>query len=213
MTNFIDLLTIVNIPVTSNCHVLIDKVSHHCIVVDPGSEFGDYIDGFLHENSLIPDYIILTHEHFDHIWSCGYLTDKYQVPILCSKACADAIVNEKTNLSLFFDNAKAFACPPASLILEEIDYKLNWYSHELHFFPALGHSIGGIIFTIENYVITGDTLIKDLKTVTKLKCGSKDKLNESLSILEGFKGQGMIVCAGHGDNFALDDYDLNKAIE
>ena len=213
MINNIQLLTIVNRPVSSNCHILYDACSKHCIIVDPGSEEGHYLDGYLIERDLIPDYIILTHEHFDHIWGCGFLVNTYGVPIVCSKKCAEAIVDSRTNLSLFYENSKAFACPPASIILEDFDYKLNWNSHIISFYPALGHSIGGIIFVLDNYLITGDTLIKDIKTVTKLKCGSKEKLAESITQIACMKGRGLLVCAGHGDNFELDNYDLEKALK
>lgn len=212
MTNRISLLTIENKPVPSNCHVFFDTGSKHCIIVDPGSEDGSYIDGFIIQLDLRPDYIILTHEHFDHIWACGYFVEKYNLPIVCSRECAEAIVDGRTNLSLFFDNQKAFACPPASKIVEDIGYTLNWDSHCLRFYPALGHSIGGILFSLDYYLVTGDTLIKDLKTVTKLKCGSKEKLKESITLIESLKGQGLLVCAGHGENFYLDSYDLNKAL-
>lgn len=212
MTSRIELLTIENKPISSNCHVFYDIGSTHCILVDPGSENGNYIDEFLIQKKLKPDYIILTHEHFDHIWGCGYFVDKYNIPIVCSKKCAEAIVDGRTNLSLFFDNKKAFACPPASIIVEEANYELIWNTNRLSFYPALGHSIGGIVFSLGDYLVTGDTLIKDIKTVTKLKCGSKEKLKESLALIESFKGRGLLVCAGHGESFDLDSYDLNKAL-
>lgn len=212
MINRIELLTIVNQPISSNCHVFYNASSKHCIVVDPGSEDASYIDGYLIERELKPDYIILTHEHFDHVWSCGYLVSKYGVPIVCSRKCAEAIVDGRTNLSLFYENSKAFACPPASIILEDYNYELNWKSYMISFYPALGHSIGGIIFVLDKYLITGDTLIKDIKTVTKLKCGSKEKLVESISQIERMKGHGLLVCAGHGENFELDNYNLYNAL-
>lgn len=59
----------------------------------------------------------------------------------------------------------------------------------------------------------GDTLIKDVRTVTKLRTESKEKLEETLSLLEGYKGNGLIVYPGHEEAFALDEYDLNIAKE
>lgn len=84
--------------------------------------------------------------------------------------------------------------------------------YTISFYYALGHSIGGILFTIQKFLVTGDTLIKDMKTVTKLKCGSKERLHESLVLIDSMKGRGLLVCAGHGESFELDNYDLNKAL-
>ena len=66
------------------------------------------------------------------------------------------------------------------------------------------------MFVIDKYVITGDLLIKDLKTVTKLKSAKKEELPAVVDLLQNLKGRGLIVLAGHGDCFELDNYDLNK---
>lgn len=72
-------LKIENYPVASNCYVLYDKSQGNtCILVDPGSENCDSLERTLEEHELLPEYIILTHEHFDHIWGCNYLTNKYK---------------------------------------------------------------------------------------------------------------------------------------
>ena len=62
-------------------------------------------------------------------------------------------------------------------------------------------------------MFSGDTLIKDIRTVTKLKTGSKEKLSVSLRLIEKEKGQGLMVYPGHEDLFSLDDYDLSKSEE
>lgn len=67
-------------------------------------------------------------------------------------------------------------------------------------------------FFVGRYVFTGDTLLKDAKTVTKLKTGSKEKLIVSVMLLEQEKGKNLIICPGHGETFGLDGYDLNIAI-
>ena len=98
----LELLRIENEPVNSNCFILFDKVvGLRCVVVDPGSENCAVIDMVLEKNKLIPEYIILTHEHFDHIWGCNYLVNKYSTRIICSKQCAFAIRDAKRNHSLF----------------------------------------------------------------------------------------------------------------
>ena len=53
--------------------------------------------------------------------------------------------------------------------------------------------------------------MKDLKTVTKLFCGSKDKLVVTIDQIKKLQGEGLRVYHGHGDCFDLDSYDLNKA--
>ena len=136
---------IINQPVTSNCFLLYDReVNNDCLVVDPGSEYPDELEQLLKDLNLYPKYILLTHEHFDHIWGCNYLVEKYHSKIICS--------------------------------------------------------------------VTGDTLLKDLRTVTKLFCGSKEKLVVTINRIKRLQGKGFYVYPGHGDGFDLDNYDLNKAL-
>ena len=97
--------TFVNSPVTSNCYVLFDRdFGNDCILVDPGSRSEKELISYLDQEGMIPMYIILTHEHFDHCWGVNELVEKYQVPIICSQLCAEAIKNEKRNCSVFYDN-------------------------------------------------------------------------------------------------------------
>lgn len=204
---------IINAPVSSNCFVVFDKtVGNECIVIDPGGESDDVLCGFFENEDLTPKYIILTHEHFDHCWGVNELRNKYStVKLVCSSICSEAIQDRKKNYSVFHQQP-GFDLKPADIILDDVNWSFSWNDNELRFLPAQGHSASGILLFIDKYIFTGDTLIKDIKTVTKLKTGSKEKLLESVIILENEKGNNLIVCPGHGVMFELDGYDLNIAI-
>ena len=197
----------------SNCFVLYDKaVASSCLLVDPGSKDNTSLFSILEEEKLNPSYIILTHEHFDHCWGVNELRDKYpMVKLVCSKICSEAIQDKKKNYSVFHQQP-GFDLKSADIVLEDVNWSIKWNGYGLRFVPAQGHSAAGILFYIDQYVFTGDTLIKGIKTVTKLITGSKEKLRESMSILEQEKGKNLIVCPGHGNEFELDGYDLNVAI-
>lgn len=205
---------IVNSPVTSNCYIVYDmsESDNGCIIVDPGSEDAvEYLD-FMKQKGLSLSYIFLTHEHFDHCWSVNELRKIYPgVKLICSKTCSEAIQNRKSNYSVF-NQQPGFELKPANIVLEDVNWSLNWDGYKIRFEPAEGHSAAGIIIFIGEYVFTGDTLIKDTKTVTKLKTASKEGLVSSLLMLNKEKGKNLIVCPGHGKMFDLDGYDLNKAL-
>ena len=197
---------------TSNCFLLYDReVNNDCLVVDPGSEYPDELEQLLKDLNLYPKYILLTHEHFDHIWGCNYLVEKYHSKIICSVLCSEAIQDAKRNHSLFY-NQKAFQVPAADICIEDIGFNWNWNGWGITFFVAEGHTNAGICFEIGNSLFTGDTLLKDLRTVTKLFCGSKEKLVVTINRIKRLQGKGFYVYPGHGDGFDLDNYDLNKAL-
>lgn len=209
----LEIKQIENIPISSNCFVLFDKaVGNNCIVVDPGSENNTHIYQYFEQEKLRPEYIILTHEHFDHCWGVNDMRDLYpDVKLVCSHICSETIQDRKKNYSVF-NQQPGFELKPADIILEDVNWSLCWNVYQIRFEPAQGHSASGIIFFIDKYVFMGDTLIKDIKTVTKLKTASKGRLIESLSMLEKEKGRKLIVCPGHGEMFELDGYDLSMAM-
>ena len=202
---FLKFKTIVNNPVSSNCHIIYDDLKKCGLVVDPGSEDSREILAFVKDNNLHIDYVILTHEHFDHIWAA----EKFNVPVLCTRECKDGLSDKKRNLSLFF-NQIGFELNVKAECIEEYGDIFVWNDCKLEFCKNGAHSPGGLMFVADKYVLTGDFLIKDLKTVTKIKWARKEELLDGEIWLQQHKGKGLLVLAGHGDRFELDNYDLNK---
>lgn len=204
----------INCPVPSNCFVLYNKaVGRECIVVDPGSKSDVELSAFLEEEGLVPQYIILTHEHFDHCWGVNELVRKYQIPIVCSALCAECLPLEKRNCSVFYDYNERFVITSKTISVESLNNVLPFGGNEIRFFMTPGHTNASVCFTIEQNLFTGDTLIKDLRTVTKLPTGSVAKLQESIGLFKNMQGKEYMVYPGHGDLFKLDGYDLELMIK
>ena len=201
----LEVIHIENSPVPSNCYIIFDKACReNCIVVDPGSEDSNKLFGTLESIGLIPQYIILTHEHFDHCWGVNAIREKYpNVKLICSAECSNTIQDKKKNYSVFYEQP-GFNVGSADIIIENGD-NFTWNDNIISFVFAQGHSASGVIFIIDNYIFTGDEFIKGVKTVTKLKTGSKEKLRISLKFLASQQGNNLIVCPGHGEMFYLDD--------
>lgn len=186
------------------------ELGNECFIVDSGckseQELIDYLDG----NGLVPRYIILTHEHFDHCWGVNELVERYHIPIISSELCAEAIKNEKRNCSVFYDNKCAFTINTEVVGVESLGDCLRFDNTTIRFFHTLGHTKASISFLIGQYLFTGDMLIKDESTITKLPTGSISDLLDSIAFYKSMQGKGYIVCPGHGASFLLDEYDLNK---
>lgn len=201
---------IINSPVSSNCFVLYEKaVCNDCIIVDPGGKINDDLFCFINREGLQPKYIILSHEHFDHCWGVNELVSSYHIPIICSALCAECVQFEKRNCSVFYDNKNSFVITSKTISVESLNYVLPFGNTEFHFFDSPGHTNASICFTVGQNLYTGDTLIKDLRTVTKLPSGSAKKLQETKELLQNMKGKGYVVYPGHGETFELDGYDLD----
>lgn len=204
--------TIINSPIDSNCFILYDsEINSDCIIVDPGSINIDTIIARINYLDLNPKYIILTHEHFDHIFGCEEIRNRYDVQLISSRICSDRIVDPKMNLSLFYDQI-GIIINKADICVEDVDMNIDFNGHRIVFYDTHGHTDSGISFLVNDKLFTGDTLIPNLKTVTKLKCGSKESLKMSMELYRNFQGKGYTVYPGHGDCFELDLYDTLLAM-
>lgn len=203
---------IINKPVDSNCFIVHSQISDSCLIIDPGTKDNFDVHNYILKEKLVPEYIILTHQHFDHIWGVNDLIDKYKnVKLICSRYCSEMIVDSKKNCSLFFDQV-GFTLPPAHIITQDTGNQIKWNNITIKFFDTPGHSTASICILIGNYLFTGDTLIKDTKTVVKLPYSSKEDLTQSILLFENLKGNNYHVYSGHGESFGLDNYILNKIL-
>ena len=202
---------IVNQPVTSNCFVVYDKtVGNECIIVDPGTKHNEELIAYVYEQELLPVCIILSHEHFDHCWGVNDLVIWYHVPVICSALCSENIRYEKRNCSVFYENTEAFVIDTETISVESLNFVQPFGNYEIRFFMTPGHTDASISFTIGKCLFTGDALIKDMRTVTKLPTGSRTKLKDTVEKYRELQGKGYKVCAGHGETFLLDGYDLES---
>jgi len=203
---------IINKPVDSNSYVIYKQNIKNCIVVDPGTENCTILLDFLYSNNLIPEYIILTHEHFDHIWGVNKLKDIFKSKIVCSKDCSKKIIDKKKNMSVFY-NQIGFETYPADILIEDINYVLSFNNYIINFIKTPGHTNSSICINIDKKLFTGDTIIKGLKTVIKLPGGNKKKLLESLNeIFTKFYNQDIKLYPGHGDVCFINEIKIEKLI-
>ena len=187
----------------SNCYVITDQHLNRTIVIDPGSaNLQLQISGGI-------DYILLTHEHMDHLAGVNILMEEYHCKLLCTKLCSQVIADPRKNFSRYI-KGKDYVCGPSDLLWEDIHDELHWNGNTIKCIRTPGHSPSSVCLALCNYLFTGDTLIFDLPTVTKLPGGDKKALRSSIDfIIENFS-PATTIYPGHGDPFLLRD--INRKI-
>jgi hydroxyacylglutathione hydrolase len=202
---------ILNEPVSSNCFIVLRSCEKDCLIIDPGSEDTTTIVSYLTQNDLVPSHVILTHEHFDHSWGVIGLSKYYSFSLLCSQVCANAIINPKKNLSIFYDQV-GFTILNRVTTVEALGFQFDWNQCKLFFIKTPGHTESSISVKISNLLFCGDLLIQNEKTVTKLPGGSANKLSQTLKRLKAALPPDTLVYSGHGECFLFKDYFLYKEI-
>jgi hydroxyacylglutathione hydrolase len=201
----------INRPVPSVCYLIYNNCFRDCIIVDPGNKDISELNQFINEKSLRPVYIILTHEHFDHIGGVEPLRELYSCKVISSEECSLSITDPKRNFSLFIDQI-GFSTRPTEILIKESFILKFWNCFEILLIPTPGHSEGSICIAIEDILITGDKLLNNMRTVIKLPGGDKNKLLGSLKTIQAKFNGSTKIYPGHGEPFFLSDIDFSKII-
>jgi len=142
--------TIVIEPTDTNCYIFGSKKTRKVAIIDPGGE-DEKIKKLLAKKNLVPEFIINTHGHIDHI---GANSD-FDLPVYIHKNDANFLTNPLLSLAVFYGNLKK--SPPASRVLEDGD-DIVISDLTLKVIHTPGHTPGGISLKYDGIVFTGDTL-------------------------------------------------------
>ena len=201
----------VNSLFTSNAYIISYENKSDIWVVDPGDTLPIY--QWMAENGKTEiKGILLTHSHFDHIYGINDIISRYPQSVIyvANESGKHALFDAKLNGSKYTERAIIISeC--AKVCYYPSQFYL-WYNIPISVYMTPGHSDDSVCFTISHHLFTGDTLIKDTRTVTKLKNGSVEKLKQSLKLIKSIDIEPCIILPGHGEEFFLRGYDFNKAL-
>lgn len=182
----------------TNCYI-ISFDNKKAIIIDPGDE-GEKICRYTKNEGLIPQGIILTHGHFDHIGAAGFLREEFNIPVSIHKLDAKYLIDPSKNLSLYFKDE--IKIKPADNILEENNKIFNF---ELIHTP--GHTPGGISLynEKEKILFTGDTIFKNSYGRTDFPEGNEKTLFDSIKKLLNLSDD-IVVYPGHGEKTSIGEF-------
>jgi glyoxylase-like metal-dependent hydrolase (beta-lactamase superfamily II) len=160
----------------TNTYILVCQANKESLVIDAPADLNTIID---HLDGTIPQYILLTHDHIDHIGALDMLRTKLRVPLATHEYSSYQL--EK----------------PPELLLQDNDVAdLGKLKIEVLFTP--GHTPGSLCFRVENYLFAGDTLFPGGP-------GHTDNPEDFKQIIESITNKifrlpgDTILLPGHGD--------------
>ena len=91
----------------------------HVLIIDPNRK--EKITEIIKEHQWIIDYVILTHEHCDHMQGLNDLRKNYKFPVIAQEKCSKNLGNRVKNMSammetyLYFKNGEKESISSMSL--------------------------------------------------------------------------------------------------
>jgi glyoxylase-like metal-dependent hydrolase (beta-lactamase superfamily II) len=206
----IEVVRYVNSRFASNTYIIAHPEHDDVWVVDPGDTECVFEWMRTHSKHTVTG-ILLTHAHFDHIYGLNEIVERFPecIVYIAKDYGNNALRDPKVNGSRYTDEGPIVVSNKAKISYYDETMQL-WEGVEMQTINTPGHSPDSQCLLLEGMLFTGDTLIKDVRTVTKLRGGSVEKLEESVRMFEFLKGNHIQVLPGHGEEFGLDDYNLSK---
>ncbi len=175
-----------------NCYIVCNDLKQS-IIIDPGSNYEEIID-FVKQKGLNVLGVLLTHGHYDHIFSCKKLQELgYKIYI--SKF--DEIMCSDENLNFAKSCGEVVESFIPDFLISENEEHLTLGAFEIKILHTPGHSKGGLSYIIDNHLFSGDTLFEKGYGRTDLFGGNFREILSSIKLLRKYTSAGYILHSGH----------------
>lgn len=159
-------------------YLIMDEINSTAVIIDP-SWADEIITKILSDNRIDKKYILLTHSHFDHIYSANKLAKFF-----------------KCNIYVSAVESKAYGYIPINYI-PIYEGEINLGGVDITIIDTPGHTLGSQCFLIEDNLFTGDTVFIEGCGLTWGKGGSAANMFESISKLKHMIKKDTNIYPGH----------------
>lgn len=202
----------------TNCYVLAPAAGEECLIVDPGVGVTAQLAEVLLEHRLRPAAVLLTHGHFDHVYSvtpvCGSASvaayihgdDRYRLKDPLSAVGPELIAMLEQQFG-----RKAKWQEPVDVVNLVDGQRLTLAGFDLTVLHAPGHTEGSVMFVlpdvpdgiaaeagVRSTVVSGDVLFAGSIGRTDLAGGDGAAMTRSLRDVVLTLADDVLVLPGHG---------------
>ena len=197
--------------VNSNMFIMVGNKS--AVVID--AVISEEAVTLLQDSGVEKLWILITHEHYDHIQGINYLRSKFDCCIMGNAYAIKAIEDPKKNLAAYLESLTVFKklqndwreeyqIPDDYACKGDVGFEsrdvFEWEEISFHIQSTPGHSKGSVCISVDDcFYFTGDSLVDGEDIILRLPGGSKkDYIAETKPYLEQIK-KDSIILPGHGE--------------
>ena len=164
----------------TNTYYVYDDETKRGLIVDP-ADSPDTIIAKADSLPMIPEAILITHGHFDHMLAADDLRDEYGIPIIACAAEQQVLTDSIKNLSGSWASAHVLLAD--QWVCDGKKLELAGFSIEVFHTP--GHTAGSCCYYLpeEEVLFSGDTLFAQSVGRTDFPTGSGTDMQASVKRL------------------------------
>lgn len=164
--------------IVSNAYLLVCQKTGNSVLVDTPGDADKLLEQMKGTN---PRYVLITHNHFDHLMAFEEVRSRLQVPVAAHP----------------LDNLPS----PPDILLNDGDI-ISFGNIELKVLHTPGHTPGSICFYTDKYLISGDTLFPGGPGKTRSPEALKQIIESITTKILGLPDETQVF-SGHGDPTVL----------
>lgn len=192
-------------PFQENTYIVYDD-KKNCVIIDPGCyerEEEDELLSFIRENELVPQALLNTHAHIDHVLGNSFVQKQFNLDHYMHSEDLNTL-NAVPNYAHLYGFPGYKLSPIPNKILKGGE-KLIFGDIELDVFFTPGHAPGHVVFynAENNFVINGDVLFRGSYGRVDLPGGDLETLKKSINEIMFHLPEETIVHCGHGPSTSI----------
>ena len=187
-------------PFSTNAYIVACPDTKRIAIIDPAPDSANAIIDFVKNNGLLPEKILLTHSHWDHIADVATLKSKYKIPVYIHPDDAGNLEKPGSDgLPCWIDIPGVH---PDFLLKEGKAISVGNLIFEVISTP--GHTFGGVCFYCKEHqlLLSGDTLFKGTIGNLSFPTSSPKHMWESLKKLSKLPADTRVF-PGHGPSTTI----------
>ncbi|MBN2790426.1 MAG: MBL fold metallo-hydrolase [Candidatus Delongbacteria bacterium] len=189
--------------IEENCIIAKCPETSKVIIFDPGEEAGKIIK-YLDSIQAVPQLIVNTHGHYDHIGAIIELKRIFNIPLWIHENEEEYFLDPSKNYSSL--SGKQISIRPDKLFTEKDKIVVGTLEFKIIHTP--GHTLGSCCFIYENVMIAGDTLFAGSIGRTDLYGGNTETILRSINKKILPLDDELIILPGHGRSTTLKEEKL-----
>lgn len=191
-------------PFQQNTYVMYDQ-QKRAFLIDPGNSKAsehEELKNFIRDQQLIPERLLLTHAHLDHVFGNRFVYEEYG--LLPEVHSEDLFLLERMEKTAAMYGVDCEASPLPEKYLEH-GQRIQLGDYQLECFHCPGHSPGSIAFFVreQKVLISGDVLFRESIGRSDLPGGDHHTLLNSIRSYLLELEPDVKVYSGHGPSTTI----------